>query len=160
MVVSMRPCSNQRVHHPAGYHRGWLGRDPVGIWYRTCTSELTGSRSEGATWLWLKAASRALILWHFCPAIQVAQWAWEDFTLMQRIAGAGHWKSGCWVLQWPVPRAVSQPYLLWWWVGTGGCWWGWNGDHEIFLSLFGHLHRWGLPEIVGNKLILRIWLTS
>lgn len=48
MVVSMRPCSNQRVHHPAGYHRGWLGRDPVGIWYRTCTSELSGPRSEGA----------------------------------------------------------------------------------------------------------------
>lgn len=44
----MGPCSNQRVHHPAGYHRGWLGRDPVGIWYRTCTSELSGPRSEGA----------------------------------------------------------------------------------------------------------------
>lgn len=57
--------------------------------------ELGGVFIPMPTWLWLKAASRALILWHFCPAIQVAQWAWEDFALMQRIAGAGDWKSGC-----------------------------------------------------------------
>lgn len=100
---------------------------PTGIQYRLCTLELPSCKSERAgvliltpIWHWLKSASWTLILWYFCPAIQVAMWALED---------RGYWyakKCWCWQLEVKlvsVERVCARRYGR----GTGSvCHGGWG----------------------------------